>query len=657
MLDEQLSQSKTLDKLIKENTKLQASLDEAEETLNAIRNGEVDAIVTPQGSDGPKVYTLESADSLYRNLVQEMSEGVATLTFDGIIFYSNAQLATLLQVPLDKIIGQKLNDFILPDDLKTYKAIFDIGLKTRCKSEIRLKSLDGTVIPVMLSINNLKDLKGVYAVITDLSEQKHQEELNKSLKALEVSEERYRSIIENVQDAYIRADTEGIIILASPSAARMYRYNSPQEMIGIPALSLYKNVQSRNSLIKKLKKHDKVEDYESEALRKDGTSFLVSLSSQFHYDPQGQILGTEAFVRDITERKNTEKALEYSNQKISEILNSIQDDFYVLDHNWNFVHVSKQFASRINKVPKDFVGQNIWKMFPKHIGTPFEENFKAALAEREIRRFETYGKYTDKWFNMTVFPSSEGITVIGTDITQRKQAEEKIESTLNRLKQSNKELEQFAYITSHDLREPLRMITSFLQLLERRYKDQLDSDANEFIEFAVNGAKHLDAMTIDLLEYSKISSQKSEVALVNFEHVLEEALMNLKVPIEENNAVITHDPLPTINGNKQLKVQLFQNLIGNAIKYRSQEPPKIHISAKKEKNQYLFNIEDNGIGMSSEHLKRIFTIFQRLHTSEEYEGTGIGLAIAQKIVHQQGGKIWAESELGNGSTFYFTMPQ
>ena len=174
------------------------------------------------------------------------------------------------------------------------------------------------------------------------------------------------------------------------------------------------------------------------------------------------------------------------------------------------------------------------------------------------------------------------------------------------------------------------MITSFLQLLERRYKDQLDKDANEFIEFAVNGAKHLDAMTIDLLEYSKISTQKSEVTLINFEKVLEEALINLKVPIEENNAVITYNPLPTINGNKQLNVQLFQNLIGNSIKYRSQEIPEIHISAVKEKNQYLFSIKDNGIGMSSRHLERIFTIFQRLHTNEEYEGTGIGLAIAGK---------------------------
>jgi light-regulated signal transduction histidine kinase (bacteriophytochrome) len=237
-----------------------------------------------------------------------------------------------------------------------------------------------------------------------------------------------------------------------------------------------------------------------------------------------------------------------------------------------------------------------------------------------------------------------------------KTLEEKVKERTKDLEQSNKELEQFAYITSHDLREPLRMITSFLQLLEKRYNDQLDKDAHEFIGFAVDGAKRLDAMTNDLLQYSKITNKKRETIPVNFEHVLEHALTNLKVQIEENNAIITHDPLPRIVGDEELKVQLFQNIIGNAIKYRSNETPKIHISATKEKNQYLFSIKDNGIGMSPKHLEKIFTIFQRLHTHEEYEGTGIGLAIAQKIVNQPGGEIWAESDVGKGSTFYFTIP-
>ena len=200
------------------------------------------------------------------------------------------------------------------------------------------------------------------------------------------------------------------------------------------------------------------------------------------------------------------------------------------------------------------------------------------------------------------------------------------------------------------------MITSFLQLLERRYSDQLDADADEFIGFAVDGAKRLDAMINDLLSYSKVTRKEIEFKNVTTEQILNQALINLKVPIEENNAIITHESLPIIDGDANLLVQLFQNLIGNAIKYRSKNNPQIHISAIKERNHYKFSVKDNGIGMDNVHLERIFTIFKRLHTKDEYEGTGIGLAIAQKIVHQHGGAIWVESKPGKGSTFYFTIP-
>jgi light-regulated signal transduction histidine kinase (bacteriophytochrome) len=264
-------------------------------------------------------------------------------------------------------------------------------------------------------------------------------------------------------------------------------------------------------------------------------------------------------------------------------------------------------------------------------------------------------------------PESREVAIIFNDITRFKDTENKLKEYQHSLEKqvvvrtkelakSNADLEHFAYVASHDLREPLRMITSFLQLLERRYKDQLDTDANEFIGFAVDGAKRLDAMIKDLLAYSKVSSEEREFSLIKLENILEETLINLKVQIDENNAIITDDPLPTVNRNNKLLVQLFQNLIGNAIKYRSHDKPQIHISSKEEKNQYIFSVKDNGIGIDSEHQNRIFTIFQRLHRNDEYEGTGIGLVIAQKIIQELGGAIWVESELGKGSTFYFTIP-
>jgi chemotaxis family two-component system sensor kinase Cph1 len=248
-----------------------------------------------------------------------------------------------------------------------------------------------------------------------------------------------------------------------------------------------------------------------------------------------------------------------------------------------------------------------------------------------------------------------GLTSIRLRIEKEK-SDKVLQETMEEIQRSNAELEQFAYATSHDLREPLRMITSFLQLLEKRYKDQLDDDANDYIGFAVDGAKRLDAMIEDILLYSKISNKNRELTKVNFNKVIEQVYVNLSTSIDENDAEINYDSLPTLLSDEHLMIQLFQNLIGNALKYRSKETPKINISSQKEETQYIFSVKDNGIGINKKHLNNIFTIFQRLHTNEEYPGTGIGLAIVQKIVHQFGGKIWAESKLGKGSTFYFTIP-
>ncbi len=235
--------------------------------------------------------------------------------------------------------------------------------------------------------------------------------------------------------------------------------------------------------------------------------------------------------------------------------------------------------------------------------------------------------------------------------------EEKVKKRTEELARSNSELANFAYIASHDLREPLRMITSFLQLLERRYKDKLDQDANDFINYAVEGSKRLNDMITDLLEYSRLTNNEPTFTLVNLDKVLDDALINLVIPTEENNVIITYDHLPIVEGDANLLTMLLQNLIGNAIKYHGTEQPKIHISSKRGINKDIISVKDNGIGIKPEHLKRIFTIFQRLHGHDEYPGTGIGLAISQKIVHQHGGELWVESEYGKGTTFYFSIPK
>ncbi|MBD2126822.1 GHKL domain-containing protein [Microcoleus sp. FACHB-1] len=222
---------------------------------------------------------------------------------------------------------------------------------------------------------------------------------------------------------------------------------------------------------------------------------------------------------------------------------------------------------------------------------------------------------------------------------------------------SNRELEQFAYVASHDLQEPLRAVNSYAQLLARKYQGNLDAKADKYLGYIMEGATRMQQLINDLLEFSRVGTRAKELKLTACEVVLSQVLINLKVAIAECQAVVTHDPLPTIMGDEIQLMQLFQNLISNAIKFHREEPPCVHISVVQQQNDWVFSVRDNGIGMEPEYFERIFTIFQRLHSRSEYAGTGIGLAVCKKIVERHGGRIWIESELGVGTTFYFTIPQ
>ena len=598
--DEMELNNKTNAELVKEIRELQLRLQEAEDTLNAIQNGEIDAIVT-QGPENPAVYTLEGADYLYRGLIQEMSEGVATLTSDGTIFYSNAQLSSLIQMPLEQISGKKLKDFILPNDLETFQAIFQAGLSGNGTGEITIQSVDGTLIPVMVSIKILKDL-GVYAVITNLSEHKHHEELKRAQNELKKT---------------------------------------------------FKNVNQLNRTLV--------------ALRDSSYAMMHATDEDFYLDEVCRII-----VEDCGHSMVWIGFTEEESKKVIPVAYSGFEEDYLrtLNITWDDTEHGLGPTGTAIRTGKPSICENM------HIDPKFkpwrEEAIKRGYAssicipimntEKVFGALTIYSKETNPFsedekrlLDELADDIAYGISTIRLKV-EHDNAEIAVQKSLIDVQRSNAELQQFAYVASHDLREPLRMITSFLQLLERRYSDQLDDDAEEFIGFAVDGAKRLDTMINDLLSYSKVTRKEIEFNNADSEQILEQALINLKVPIEENNAIITHDPLPNIDGDANLLVQLFQNLIGNAIKYQSKNNPQIHISAIKEENNYKFSIKDNGIGISPEHLERIFTIFQRLHTKDEYEGTGIGLAIAQKIVHQHGGQIWVQSEPGKGSTFYFTIP-
>jgi light-regulated signal transduction histidine kinase (bacteriophytochrome) len=256
--------------------------------------------------------------------------------------------------------------------------------------------------------------------------------------------------------------------------------------------------------------------------------------------------------------------------------------------------------------------------------------------------------------------STDGVLVTAAirDITERRRSEEHLVKTVWELKRSNDELQQFAYVSSHDLQEPLRMVSSYTQLLAKRYKGRLDSDADEFIAFAVDGCNRMQGLIQDLLAYSRAGTSERELRKVPSESALRKALTNLRIMIKQSGAVVTHDALPTVRADETQLTQVFQNLVGNAIKYRRAEDPRVHVSAARNGgNEWTFSVGDNGLGIDPQYFERIFVLFQRLHGRDEFEGTGIGLAICKKIVERQGGRIWVESQPEKGSTFYFALPE
>jgi PAS domain S-box-containing protein len=382
-------------------------------------------------------------------------------------------------------------------------------------------------------------------------------------------------------------------------------------------------------------------------------------------------------TREIAAREKISDALAQERYLVDALMDTIPDHIYFKDDRSRFLRINKAMA-RLFKLqsPDDAVGKNDFDFFTaEHAQRAFDDEQQIlrtgqAVIGREEK--ETWPDGSVTWVSTTKEALRDrtgrivGTFGISRDITARKQAEQAVADKAEELQRSNTELEQFAYVASHDLQEPLRMVASYTQLLGRRYKGKLDDEADEFISYAVEGATRMQVLINDLLAYSRVGTRGKPFSMADCNEVLGRALANLKLSSEEAQAQITSDQLPHVEGDTTQLMQLFQNLIGNAIKFRSLErTPEIYITvaarraqqSERPRFEWLFAVRDNGIGIEEKYFDRIFVIFQRLHTREQYPGTGIGLAVCKKIVERHGGRIWVESTVGKGSTFYFTLPK
>ena len=519
---------------------------------------------------------------------------------------------------------------------------------------------------------------------------------------------RTQTLFDTSFDGIVIMDKEGNVLDANPRFAEMLGY-TPEEILRLTVADWEAQLISEE--LQQLIKEAMINNQgilETQHQRKDGSIYDVEISYNV-VEWEGEILRF-CVCRDISLRKQAEEALKRSRdeleeqvqertQELLEINNRLQQrerEFRTLventpdiitrhDRQYRYLYINPASIQQSRIPTVGYLGKKPSELsYPKEITDFWEACLENVFTTGRIRidEFQIVNVNEAKTYQTYIVPefgdgeSVESVITIARDITKLRKAEESARQLAEDLKRSNEELEQFAYIASHDLQEPLRAVASFTQMLAKRYRGQLDSKADTYIEFIIDGATRMQQMIQDLLSYSRVGRTELKLQSVDCNLLLERVKKDLQISIRETQAVITADSLPTITADANQLGNLLQNLINNSLKYRSETFPKIHISAKKNKlevqlenltqpsipgqtkiqEEWLFSIQDNGIGIKPQYAERIFGIFQRLHTSDEYPGTGLGLAICRKILERHEGRIWVESNPNQGSTFFFTIP-
>jgi PAS domain S-box-containing protein len=478
----------------------------------------------------------------------------------------------------------------------------------------------------------------------------------------------FRTTLSSIGDAVIATDSNGTVQFMNNVAQKLTEW-SEEEAVGRPLIEVFQVIDD--------KKRQKIENPVSTILNSGKISVLanhvslvtrsgkeraISDSGAPIRDLQGNTKGVVLVFRDVTDEMQASQTL----RLLASIVESSDDAIYakaldgtILSWNSGAEHIFGYSA-------REMIGGNVSILVPPEMRDEVPEILRRISRGERIAHYETVRVRKDGsrvYVSMSLSPLTDengdvtGASSLARDITDRKMAEQALQNTAHELDRSNKELEQFAYIASHDLQEPLRTMAGYLQLLSDRYKGRLDEKADKYITYAIDGAERMSTIIRDLLSYSRVSTRGEAFDPASSEEALEFALRNLRSAREQSGASITHDPLPVVHADKIQLAQLFQNLIGNAIKYRSpQRPPRIHISASREDGFWKFDVEDNGIGFEQQYEDKMFRIFQRLHSRGKYPGTGIGLAICKRIVDRHGGRIWATGEPDRGAKFSFTIP-
>ena len=618
---------------------------------------------------------LIESEQRFRDLFEQGPVAYHELDQEGIVRRVNRAECELLGVEAGAMLGRPIFEFISQGEQSAGREALKLKLSGQqsiapfLREYVRSDGRQLTLQVYDVLVRDQKDVvTGIRSAMIDVTVHKE------TMDALREREATLQAVCSSAVDALVMIDGEGRTLLWNPAAERMFGYTAA-EMLGQPVHDLLAPDDLRQRFLANFPAFQKTGQgaaigkvVELTARRKDGSEFPIDLSVATV--KKGQEWHAVGVIREITERKRAEEELRAK----EELLSESQSIAHLGSWDWTmegstsvmlwtpetyrlfgvspdtFVLSSETFQTLIH--PDDRAAMQAWMSACLAGQGPPDLEFRVTLQDGSVRYINGRGHLVPQ------DAAKKSIRMVGVaqDITERKLAEAALLQRTEELARSNTELVQFAYVASHDLQEPLRMVSSYVQLLARRYAGKLDSDADEFIAFAVDGAKRMQNMINDLLAFSRVTTKGHEFKPVEADAALKLALANLKVAIEESQASVTFDPLPVVNADSAQLTQLFQNLIGNAIKFRRKEPPQVHVSVEKRAKDWEFSVRDNGIGIEPQHLERIFVIFQRLHTAAQFPGTGIGLAICKKIAERHGGNLWVSSQPGVGSTFHFTIP-
>ncbi|MFQ5817726.1 MAG: PAS domain S-box protein, partial [Terriglobia bacterium] len=607
---------------------------------------------------------LEERTAYLNALIENSPLAIVVSSAQQQVQLCNPAFERLFLYRLEEIAGSNIDEFIAPEDKWAEPAEFTrrvlAGETLHAATHRRRK--DGTSVDVELYCVPLivhGQLNGVIVLYQDITERKQAE------KKLEERTAYLNALIENSPLAILAHNAQHRVQLCNPAFERLFLYRQA-EIVG----------RDTDTLIAPEETPSEAADFTRRVLagetvhvttrrrRKDGTLVDVELYN-VPLMTDGELRGVYALYQDISERKRAEQALQQSKELLVAILEASRDGV-VVEENETIAYANSSFARLYGYAEaEELLGQHVSVVqAAEDDKRMLEFGRKRLRGELTPSTYEFKGKRKDGTkidLEASVSPSTiagkSSIVAVIRDISERKRAEEELRQTAAELARSNTELEQFASVASHDLQEPLRMVASYGELLARRYRGKLDPDANEFITYITDGAARMQQLIEALLALSRVSTRGEPFQAVNLSAVIQRALRNLEGALRESRAEVVVTAMPTVVGDAAQLTQLFQNLISNAIKFRAQEPPRIHASAERNGNEWVLRVRDNGIGIDMQHADRIFRLFQRLHSKTEYVGTGIGLAICKKVVERHGGRIWVESKPGQGSTFRFTLPE